>query len=319
MNIVKHPASRVLCVVLLLVAAIAAFLLMNRVVGWQLTWKFRSDKLFGMLLVASCIAMSTVVFQTITFNRILTPSVMGFDALYLLLQALLVAVFGGLAFATVNPYIKWLVEIALMVALVTLLFKWLFGGKRQDLFLMILIGIIFGILFRSATDLIMRMLEPSEYNMVLDASFASFNQLESDLLLASSIICIPPILALWHWRGVYDVMLLGKDHATNLGIDYNRQVTRTLICIGVLVAVPTALVGPITFFGLLVANLAYQFAGTYKHAYVMPLAVALAALCLVGGQAVLEHVFNYGSALAIIIEFLGGIVFIMLIVKRGRR
>ncbi|WP_119393972.1 iron chelate uptake ABC transporter family permease subunit [Salinibius halmophilus] len=315
----SYPINRLMLACLLAIAGAVAFLAMNRVVGWSLTWQFRSDKLLTMLVVAPCIAMSTVAFQTITFNRILTPSVMGFDALYMLLQALVVALLGSVALSDMNPYLKWAGEILLMVAMVTLLFRWLFGGKRRDLFLMILIGIIFGILFRSATDLIMRILDPVEYAAVLDASFASFNQVNKDLLLASMVICIVPMLALWRWRHRFDAMLLGRDQAINLGVDYNRQVTKTLICIAILVAVPTALVGPITFFGLLVANLAYQFSGTHKHAYVMPMAVAISVTFLVGGQAVLEHVFNYGSALAIIIEFLGGLVFILLILQRGKR
>lgn len=312
------PNVRLAFVVGLAVVAVVAFLCMNQVVGFSLTWKFRSDKLFAMILVATCTAMSTVVFQTITFNRILTPGVMGFDALYLLLQALLVALFGSVAFIHLNPAAKWAMEITIMVSMVTLLFRWLFGAKRRDLFLMILVGIIFGILFRSATDMIMRILDPVEYSAVLDAGFASFNQIEEQLLVVSAIVCAPAVYCLWRWRDAFDVMLLGKDHATNLGIQYNRQVTKTLVCIGILVAVPTALVGPITFFGLLVANLAYQFSGTFKHAYVMPMAVGIALTFLIGGQAILEHQFNFGGALSIIVEFVGGMVFVLLILKRGK-
>ncbi|MFB8733932.1 iron chelate uptake ABC transporter family permease subunit [Bacillus sp. SL00103] len=42
-------------------------------------------------------------------------------------------------------------------------------------------------------------------------------------------------------------MSLGKEHAVNLGIDYDSITKKMLIVIAVLVSIATALVGPITF------------------------------------------------------------------------
>jgi iron complex transport system permease protein len=89
--------------------------------------------------------------------------------------------------------------------------------------------------------------------------------------------------------------------------------------VSVLVAVSTALVGPITFFGLLVASLAHSLVGTSRHRYVLPAAALLAIICLVGGQTLLERVFSFDTALSIIIEFVGGIVFIILVLRRAAR
>ncbi|KYB45278.1 hypothetical protein AB664_01285 [Brucella anthropi] len=94
---------------------------------------------------------------------------------------------------------------------------------------------------------------------------------------------------------------------------------RILLIVTILVSVSTALVGPITFFGLLVANLAYMIAGSSKHRIVLPIAVLLAILCIVGGQTILERVFSFNTALSVIIEFLGGLVFIILLVRGNAR
>ena len=51
---------------------------------WDFVLPFRGGKLAVMLLVAYAVAVSSVLFQTVTHNRILTPAIMGFDALYLL-------------------------------------------------------------------------------------------------------------------------------------------------------------------------------------------------------------------------------------------
>ncbi|WP_280141845.1 iron chelate uptake ABC transporter family permease subunit [Mesorhizobium sp. YR577] len=76
--------------------------------------------------------------------------------------------------------------------------------------------------------------------------------------------------------------------------------------------------GPVTFFGLLVANLAYQLAGTSRHSIVLPMAILLAIICLVAGQTVLERLFAFNTALSVIIEFLGGITFILLLLRTKR-
>ena len=73
--------------------------------------------------------------------------------------------------------------------------------------------------------------------------------------------------------------------------------------------------GPVTFFGLLVASLAYQFTPTAKHMSVLPVAILLSIIFLVGGQFILEQLFNMASRLSFIIEFVGGIVFLTLLIK----
>ena len=123
----------------------------------------------------------------------------------------------------------------------------------------------------------------------------------------------------WRRRRVLDVLTLGRDNATALGVEYRREVLAVLAIVSVLVSVSTALVGPITFFGLLVANLAYQLMGTHRHAVILPAAALLGVLTLVGGQVVLEHAFGLNTVLSVVIEFVGGIVFILLLVRGGRR
>ncbi len=117
----------------------------------------------------------------------------------------------------------------------------------------------------------------------------------------------------------FDVLSLGRDTAINLAFEYKRTVVIILVMVSVLVSVSTALVGPITFFGLLVASLAHGLVGTSKHKYILPAAALLGVIALVGGQTVFERVFEFDTALSIIVEFLGGLVFIILILRGAAR
>ncbi|WP_241983799.1 iron chelate uptake ABC transporter family permease subunit [Cryobacterium luteum] len=303
----------------LLLLTIVAFVVVGAEGSWSFVLPFRGRRLAALVLVGFAIAVSTVIFQTITENRILTPSILGFDALFVLIQTVLVFEIGSSALGRIPPVAQFLGEIVVMVVLSTLLFRWLFGGARRSIHLLVLVGIVLGVFFRSISAFLQRLIDPNEFTVLQDRLFASFNAVEPDLLLISAIILVVTSVVLWRMRHDLDVLTLGRDLSTMLGADHRHLVLRLLIVVSVLVSVSTALVGPITFFGLLVASLTYQITGTHRHAANLPVAVALAVIALVGGQTVLEHVFGLATVLSVIIEFIGGIVFILLVTRGTRR
>jgi iron complex transport system permease protein len=304
--------------VIALLAAVA-FMTIGAKGSWSFILSFRGTKLAAMVLVAYAIAVSTVLFQTVTNNRILTPSIMGFDALYILIQTVIVFFFGAVHVDWIGPNIRFITETVVMVLFAGSLYYWLFSGAARSLHLVMLVGIICGVFFRSLSNLMQRMLDPDLFAVLQDRFFASFNTINADILTLSAIIVAAVSLYGWRLLHVFDVLALGREPAINLGVDHRRVVRLILLMVTVLVAVSTALVGPITFFGLLVANLAYMLAGSGKHRVVLPIAVLLAIICIVGGQTILERAFAFNTALSVIIEFLGGLVFIILLVRGNAR
>ncbi|WP_258142760.1 iron chelate uptake ABC transporter family permease subunit [Arthrobacter sp. MYb227] len=275
----------------------------------------RSIRVGAMLVVAMAVGLSTLMFQTVTANRILTPSIMGFDALYILIQTALVFALGSSTLMTATPALKFGVEVGLMVLFSALLYRWLFTGGNSSLHLMLLVGIVIGTLFRGFSSLLQRLMEPSEYIVLQDLFFASFNQVDPVLLGISAVVVGIITVIVWRLRKSFDVLALGRETAINLGVDHQRVVTLVLVLCSVLVAVSTALVGPVTFFGLLVVSLAYQMVRKFSHAALIPIVALLGAITLVGGQLVLERVFGFATALSVIIEFAGGLLFLYLLLK----
>lgn len=315
----SRPALVLIILSVLTLVSVLAFMTLGAKGSWSFVLPFRGRKLLSLVLVAYAVALSTVLFQTVTNNRILTPSIMGFDALYVLIKTGVVFFLGIGALSTLNPQIQFAVEVLVMVGFSGLLFRWLFLGQERSLHLLVLVGIVFGILFRSLSQFMQRMLDPNAFNVLQDSFFASFATTDSSLLLISVIIVGAVSVGLLRLLHTFDVLSLGRPQAINLGVNYKTTVVTILVMVSVLVAVSTALVGPITFFGLLVASLAHGLVGNSRHKYILPAAVLLAVICLVGGQTVLERLFAFDTALSIIIEFLGGIVFIVLILRRAAR
>ncbi|KFC71759.1 ABC transporter, membrane spanning protein [Devosia sp. LC5] len=315
----SRPALVLLVLAALALISIACFMTLGARGSWSFIIPFRGRKLLALCLVAYSVAISTVLFQTVTNNRILTPSIMGFDALYILLTTATVFFLGAGALTGIDPQVQFGIEVVVMVVFSGLLFRWLFVGEERSLTLLVLVGIVFGILFRSLSQFMQRMLDPNAFQVLQDSFFASFATVDTSLLVVATVIVVLASLIMLRLAHTLDVLGLGRAHAINLGIDYRRTVVTILMLVSVLVAVSTALVGPITFFGLLVATLAHSLVGTSRHRYVLPAAALLAITCLVGGQTILERLFAFDTALSIIIEFLGGIVFITLILRRAAR
>ena len=297
--------------------AVAAYLLLGVTGSWTFALRLRGVTLLTMVVVGYAVAVSTVLFQTVTTNRILTPSIMGFDALYVLVQTVFVAGLGAASLARVPVAAQFAPTVALMVGLSLLLFRRL--SDARDLHLLVLVGIVLGVLFRSLSTFVARLLDPNEFLVLQDRLFASFTGVDRTLLAVSVVAVAAVSAALWRMRAQFDVLALGRDTAVNLGLDHRRSVLAVLVAVAVLVSVSTALVGPITFLGLLVANLAYRTVGTDRHAATLPAAVLLSVICLVGGQAVLQHGFGLDTTLSVVVEFLGGLVFLVLLMRRIRR
>ncbi|MFV0335053.1 MAG: iron chelate uptake ABC transporter family permease subunit [Tropicimonas sp.] len=300
-----------------LVAASAVFLLWDLRAPYGFIFELRAVKLASLLVVGAAIGLSTVLFQTVTGNRILTPAIMGFDALFLLMQTLLVFALGGAGYVALLGPAKFLLETVVMMLAAMALFALLLGRARQDMHRMILTGIIFGVLFRSLTGFVQRLLDPSEYAVVQGAMFASFGAVDpAGLALATAVLgaaCIPLVRLAGH----LDVLALGRTGAIGLGLSHDRLVLGLLALVAALVSVSTALVGPITFLGLLVAALAHALVKGHRHAQLLPAAAMIAALTLVAGQILFERILHLQSTLAVIVEFLGGLFFLYLVL-RGR-
>lgn len=300
-------------------AVLAGVFMLIQVNGhWDYVLPRRGAKLGAIFLTGGAIAVSTVVFQTIANNRILTPSIIGFDSLYLLVQTIIVFALGGAARGSVGPRINFLLSVAVMVVFAVVLYRTLFSRGNRSIHFVLLLGVILGTLFQSLSSVMHVVMDPNEFLFVQDRMFASFNNIRTDLLGIAALTVAGAGVYFARFLPYLDVLALGRDHAISLGVDYEHVVNRLLIVAAALIAVATALVGPITFLGLLAANLAYQLLNTFRHTYLLSGAVLVALVALVGGQLIVERVLSFSTTLSVIINFIGGVYFIALLVKESR-
>lgn len=286
--------------------------------GFDYAFPKRMVRIGAMIVTGAAIAYSTVVFQTITHNRILTPSVMGSDSMYEVVQTIIFFFAGSMSVWVVNKFLNFGAAITAMVLFALILYRFLFRADKYPIYFLLIIGLILGTLLGSFVTFLQVIISPTEYLSLQTLLFASFTNVKAELLYIAAGILLLAFIYGYFILDRLDVMSLGREDAINLGVNYDDMVLKILILSSILIATSTALVGPITFLGLIVANLAYQFLQSYRHSVLILGASLISIIALVGGQFLVEHIFELRTTLSVIINFIGGIYFIYLLLKEGR-
>lgn len=313
----KHKRNLIILGILLLLAllVVCLYLFVPLRGNIQYILKLRTNKVLAIALTGAAIAYSTVIFQTITNNRILTPSIIGMDSVYQLFQTAMVFFWGSTTLQFVDQQINFILTVVLMIGFALVLYQVLFRKDGTNLHFLLLMGIVMGTLFGSLTTFLQVLIDPNEYSGLQARLFASVSRVNTNLLLLGGGLMIPVMLYGLRYVRILDAIALGRDHAINLGVDYGPMLKRMLIIVAVLMAGSTALVGPITFLGLLVANVSYHMLDTYRRGPLIAAAVAVSVVFLVGAQLIMERVLAYTTPVSVIVNFIGGIYFLYLVLK----
>lgn len=309
----------------LAVLAVAALVLAALFVLWGLNannfdYNFprRLKKIAAIALCGVAVAQSSLVFQTITNNRILSPSVMGLDSLYQFLQTIVVYFFGTRSIAMISKFGDFALSTLLMVGFSLVLFRLVFRRSGSNLYVLVLVGMVFGSFFGSLSSFMQAMIDPNEFLIVQGKMFASFNNVNTALLGVSAVVILLAGGYIWLTSHKLDVLALGRANAISLGVHYDTSVLAYLVLVAVLVSVSTALVGSVTFLGVMVTNVARQMFGTYKHSVLSVGAALLSVVALIGGQMLVERVFAFNTTVSVIVNFVGGIYFLFLLLKERK-
>ena len=285
--------------------------------NWEYALSRRIPKIIAIIFTGSSIGFSSLVFQTITNNRILTPSVLGLDSLYMFIQTFIVFIFGSITLVRLGERFNFVLSIGCMALFSIVLFKLLFRREGNNIFFLLLVGLVCGTFFQSMASFMQVLIDPNEFAIVQNRMFASFNNINTDILWLALLLGFLAMVYGYKYVRTLDVLSLGRENAVSLGVEYDKVVKRMLIVICILVSVSTALVGPIIFLGLLVVNIAREFLNTYKHKYTIVGSMLISSVALVGGQLIAERIMNFSTPISVIINFIGGVYFIYLLLKEN--
>ncbi len=280
--------------------------------------KLRIPKVIAMIITAFAIGAATIIFQSVINNTIVTPCLLGMNALYTLIHTSVVFVLGSGSILFTNDNLSFLVDLVLMGIVATVVYSWLFKMTGHNVLYVLLVGTVLTSFFSSIQSTLTRVMDPNEYDTLLTSLVASFSNINSEIIIFSVIILALIGVIFRKELALLDVITLGKEQAINLGVDYDRCIRRLLLAVTLCIAVATAMVGPISFLGLIIANISRQLLKTYRHTQLIAGAALMGVIALIGGQFIVERVFVYSIPISVFITVAGGIYFLYLILKGSR-
>ena len=279
----------------------------------------RAPRLAVMLTAAVAIAGASLIFQTLIRNTIVTPCLLGMNSLYVLVHTAVVFFLGsGSQFAT-DPLLAFAVDIVVMGVVASIVYNAIFEKTGGNVLYVLLIGTVLSTFFSSAQSSLTRLMDPNEYDALLNSLVASFTNVNAAVLLPAVLLLALLAFLLRRDLALLDLLGLGRETAVNLGVPYDRTVRRLMTGVALAIAVATALVGPLSFLGLITANLARQLFPTYRHDILTAGSVLIGMAILTGGQFLVEHVANYGVPVSVFITIGGGLYFLYLLLRSVRR
>lgn len=313
----KINIRRLILLSFLVAGACAAFLLINAYPGkpklFHYILSLRIPTLIAMMIAAFSIGSASIVFQSIINNRIVTPCLLGMNAMYTLVHTAIVFVAGTGSVLATNANLSFGVDLVVMSVSATFVYSYMFRKTGSNVLYVLLIGTVLSSFFGSIQSTMIRVMDPNAYDALLTTLVADFTNINGEVIVFSLLILLGLTVYLWKDLMLLDVITLGRDQAINLGVDYDRTIRRLLLGVVLCIAVATAMVGPISFLGLIIANLARQLLKTHTHSHLIPGSALMGIGAMIAGQTVSQHVFHYAVPVSTFITIGGGIYFLYLL------
>lgn len=279
----------------------------------------RLPRLAVILIAGFAISAAAIVFQTIIRNTIVTPCLLGMNSLYLLIHTAVVFFLGSGSLFAVNPVYAFAADVIVMGVVAGFIYYTIFQKTGGNVLYVLLIGTVLSTFFSSMQNSLTRIMDPNEYDALLNTLTASFTNVNAACIIPGALLLAA--IAWWLRKdlAILDVISLGREQAVSLGVDYERTLRRLMVGVALYIAVATALVGPLSFLGLITANVACQLFTTYRHTWLIAGSACVGMLILTAGQFVVEHVMVYAVPVSVFVTIGGGIYFLYLVLTAGKR
>lgn len=272
------------------------------------------------LLAGAALAVSGLMLQTVFRNPLAGPSILGITSGGSLGVALVVLLFGG-SFTIGEQNLSG--DIALTTGAMAgsfLVMAVLIGLSiriRNNLMLLI-IGMMTGYIASSTVTLLASISDAKTLQNYVMWGMGTFASVTLDgLTWFAPTITVGLIIAMMLVKPL-NLLLLGDNYATNLGINISRVRRLLLIATGLLTAIVTAYCGPIAFIGLAMPHIARMIFRTDNHLVLMPATMLCGAILAL--SCTLLSVLPEGSIIPInALTPIAGVPVILYVILRGTK
>ncbi|MBW3696072.1 ABC transporter permease [Vibrio sp. T187] len=274
----------------------------------ELLFTSRFPRLLSILLAGAGLSIAGLIMQQISQNRFAAPSTSGTIECAMLGYVLSLVIFG-------HGENLWLIFGVSMLG--TLVFvQFISRIQFKNAVFVPLIGIVFGNVVDSMANFI-----AFKYDAVQNlsgwtvANFANILSGDFELLF----IAVPVSILSYLYATRISAVGMGKDFATNLGLNYQQVLIIGVVLVSVMAASVVMIVGELPFLGLIVPNIVSRYFGDNLRKNIPITAIAGALIVLVCDLMGRTIIFPYEVPISMIISMLGGAVFIYFVLRGEKR
>ncbi len=283
--------------------------------------KSRFPQTITAMLAGAALAVGGLQMQTLFRNPLAGPSILGISSgagLGVAIVVLSFGVFGGLSTLIASSFGVITISIAAFIGAFGVLFMVLFlARKLKNNAMLLIVGIMVGYASSAIVGLLQFFSAKEDIKSYVVWELGSFNNISWDKHLIFIPLLVAGLVGSLFLIKSLNVLLLGENYASNLGLNIKRSRLGILVVTGVLTATVTAFCGPIAFLGLAVPHLCKGLFKTADHSVLIPavmvLGAALALFCNV-----LARLPGFDGALPInaVTSLIGAPIVVSVILKR---
>ncbi|MFA7422425.1 MAG: iron chelate uptake ABC transporter family permease subunit, partial [Acholeplasmataceae bacterium] len=251
-------------------------------------------------------------------NRILTPSLIGFDAIFVTSQTAIVFFLSEQSLFYSNPYLNFLITASLMLVISLIMYRLILRRNKNNIIFLLLFGMILSTFSRNFANFLQTIMDPNQFQSIAMQTEVTISNMNTSII----IMVVPIMLIVLGFMikdfKYLDIMSLGESQAIGLGVEYQKKLNVSLIYIAIAMSISTALIGPISFLGLIAVNAAREILKTYKHIHLMFMSSLIAIIALVLGQTIIIET-GYLTTVTVLISMFGGLYMIYLVLKENKK
>lgn len=279
--------------------------------GWDIFLITRVPRTLALVLSGSAMAMCGLIMQLLTQNKFVEPSTTGTTewASLGLIAVMILFPTAGLV-----PRMIGAIIFALIGTLV--FFAFLERVSLKSSLIVPIVGIMLGAVVGSLTTFIALETDTLQsLGIWFTGSFTGLVRGRYELLFLVLLVLVAAFIV----ADRFTVAGLGKDVATNVGLNYRAVVFLGVFLVAVATGIVTVIVGRLPFLGLIVPNMVSMIRGDDLRSnlpWVMLLGVWVVTVCDLIARTIIAP---FEMPVSVVLGIIGAAVFLVLIVRRNRR
>lgn len=282
-------------------------------------YTIRLPRICVAVFVGAALAVSGCILQTVTKNDLAEPGIIGINAGSSLAVILLISAGGAYYYDVISDWtIFFMPFVSILGAFFAALVIYGLSYRKRKVtpIRLILVGIGVNAGINAAITVFQLNMSKGDYNQALTWISGSLWGTDWKYFYFLAPITVIMILLTIYKSKVMDVMDLGDELATGLGVSVERERRILLFYAVVLAAAATAVAGNIAFLGLLGPHIAKKLCGPV-HARQIPLAAGVSAIIIVVADLISKNLFSpLELPVGITISIIGVPYFILLMMKQ---